>query len=66
MGKYQEAYVQAEQLYDMHKLVKKKDHEVFGQIFTEMSKAELGLGNANKALEYAQKTLIRDKVRENS
>ncbi|WP_341751193.1 tetratricopeptide repeat protein [Candidatus Tisiphia endosymbiont of Piscicola geometra] len=68
LGKYKEAYVQAEQLYDMHKLVKKKDHEVFGQIFTEMSRAELGLGNIRKALEYAQKAkniFINDPTKKN-
>lgn len=55
LNQYQEAYVQAKQVYDMHKPVKKEGHEVFGRIFTQMSKAELGLGNAQEALGYAQK-----------
>jgi len=68
MGKYQEAYEQAQQLYKMYKPVKQEDHEIFGRIYVQMSRAELGLGNSNKALDYAQKAkniFIHDKSRNN-
>ncbi|WP_367363994.1 tetratricopeptide repeat protein [Candidatus Tisiphia endosymbiont of Nedyus quadrimaculatus] len=68
LNQYQEAYAQAKQVYDMHKIVKKEDHEVFGRIFTQMSRAELGLGNAQEALGYAQKAIvifINDSARSN-
>ncbi|HJD67246.1 MAG TPA: tetratricopeptide repeat protein [Rickettsia endosymbiont of Bembidion lapponicum] len=55
LGKYEEAYSQAQQIYDMNKLVKKENHLIFGRVFTQMSKAKLGLGNAKEALEYAEK-----------
>ncbi|WP_375330742.1 tetratricopeptide repeat protein [Candidatus Tisiphia endosymbiont of Oplodontha viridula] len=57
LGKYNEAYEQSQQLYDMHKSVKKEDHEVFARIYTQMSRAILGLGNTQEALEYAQKAI---------
>ncbi|WP_341754357.1 hypothetical protein [Candidatus Tisiphia endosymbiont of Dioctria rufipes] len=68
LNQYQEAYAQAKQVYDMHKIVKKEDQEVFGRIFTQMSRAELGLGNAQEALGYAQKAIvifINDSARSN-
>ncbi|WP_341788350.1 MULTISPECIES: tetratricopeptide repeat protein [unclassified Rickettsia] len=55
LGKYEEAYSQAQQIYDMNKLVKKENHLIFGRVFTQISKAKLGLGNAKEALEYAEK-----------
>ncbi|HJD62719.1 MAG TPA: hypothetical protein LFW14_04025 [Rickettsia endosymbiont of Degeeriella rufa] len=39
----------------MNKLVKKENHLIFGRVFTQMSKAKLGLGNVKEALEYAEK-----------
>lgn len=68
LGKYQEAMSQAKELYEMHNVVTIKDHEVFARIYTQMSRAELGLGNTNKALEYAQKAtsiFINDPSRPN-
>ncbi|WP_341762354.1 tetratricopeptide repeat protein [Candidatus Tisiphia endosymbiont of Melanophora roralis] len=58
LGRYQEAYVQIQQLYDTHKLVTKEHCEVFGRIFTQMARSELGLGEINKALEHAKKAII--------
>lgn len=55
MVNYEGAYSQAQQIYDMHKLVKKENHLIFGRVFTQMSKAKLGLGNAKEALEYTEK-----------
>ncbi|WP_342278545.1 hypothetical protein [Candidatus Tisiphia endosymbiont of Myopa tessellatipennis] len=69
LGQYKDSYAQTEQLYNMCKSSKKDDHEVFGRIFTEMSRAELGLGNIRKALEYAQKAkniFINDPTKKNA
>jgi len=52
LSKYEEAYKQAQMLYDMHKPVKREDHEIFGRIYTQMAKSELGLGKIDKALEH--------------
>lgn len=68
LGKYQEAMSQAKELYEMHNVVTIKDHEVFARIYTQMSRAELGLGNTNKALKYSQKAtsiFINDPSRPN-
>ncbi|WP_342278547.1 tetratricopeptide repeat protein [Candidatus Tisiphia endosymbiont of Myopa tessellatipennis] len=68
LGKYHEAYEQLQQLYEMHRSVNKEYQEIFARIFTQMSRAELGLGNTNKALEYAQKAttiFINDPSRAN-
>ncbi|WP_367364160.1 tetratricopeptide repeat protein [Candidatus Tisiphia endosymbiont of Nedyus quadrimaculatus] len=68
LSQYKEAYAQVEQLYNMHKPSKKDDHEVFGRIFIQMSRAELGLGNTNKALDCASKAktiFINDPARPN-
>jgi len=68
LAKYQEAYAQVKQIYDMNKPTKKEDNSVFGYIFTEMSRAELGLGKAKEALEHAQKAkaiFINDPTRPN-
>ncbi len=69
LGKYQEAMDQAKKLYEMHITVTRADNEIFGQIFCQMSRSELGLGNTNKALEYAQRSkniFINDPSRPNS
>ncbi len=55
LKKYQEAYDQIRQVYNMHKSSKNEGHIVFGQIFTQMSRAQLGFGNAKEALDYAKK-----------
>lgn len=57
LGRYKEAYSQAEQLYNMHKPVKTKDHEIFGRIYTQMAKSELGQGEIDKAVSYASKAV---------
>jgi tetratricopeptide (TPR) repeat protein len=51
LGRYEEAYAQAQQLYEMHKPVKQESHEVFGRIYIQMAKSELGLGKIKEALE---------------
>ncbi len=69
LKKYQEAFAQTEQLYRMCKPSKKEDNEVFGRIFTQMSRAQLGLGNAKEALDYAKKAraiFINDPSRPNN
>ena len=57
LNKYNESYAQAEQLYNMHKPSKKEDHEIFGRIYTQMAKAELGLGDIDKASDHITKSL---------
>lgn len=57
LKKYQEAYNQAAQLYKMHKPTKQEDHEIFGRIYTQMARSELGLGNINNALDYVKKAI---------
>jgi tetratricopeptide (TPR) repeat protein len=57
LHKYNESYAQAEQLYNMHKPSKKEDHEIFGRIYTQMAKAELGLGGIDKASDHITKAL---------
>ena len=57
LGEYQKAYFQAEQLYNMHKPNKKEDHLIFGRIYIQMAKSELGLGNINKAYDYITKAI---------
>ncbi|OZG31476.1 tetratricopeptide repeat protein [Rickettsia endosymbiont of Culicoides newsteadi] len=69
LGKYQKAYSQIQKLYDISGHLKKEEHVVFGKIFTQISILELGLGNANKALEYAKKAkmiFINDPTRLNN
>jgi tetratricopeptide (TPR) repeat protein len=57
LGRYEEAYAQVQQLYEMHKLVKKESHEVFGRIYIQMAKSELGLGKIKEALEHVTKSI---------
>ncbi|WP_341748772.1 tetratricopeptide repeat protein [Candidatus Tisiphia endosymbiont of Sialis lutaria] len=57
LGKYPEAYVQAQQLYDMHKPVKSEEHEIFGRIYTQMAKSELGMGKLDQASEHVNKAI---------
>ena len=63
MGNYQEAYKQARQLYNMHSS-KNDDHIIFGRIYTQMAKSELGLKKINESLEHISKALkifLKDK-----
>jgi len=57
LDQYKEAYAQAQQLYEMHKLVKREDHEVFGRIYTQMAKSELGLGKIDEAMDHITKAI---------
>ncbi|MEG8230783.1 hypothetical protein O6R16_07210 [Candidatus Rickettsia tasmanensis] len=38
-------------VYDMNKSSKKEENQVFGRIFTQKSRAKLGLGDVTEALE---------------
>jgi len=57
LGEYQKAYTQAEQLYNMHKPSKKENHLIFGRIYTQMARAELRLGDIDKASDHITKAL---------
>ncbi len=57
LGKYKEAYTQAEQLYSMHHPTKEGDHEIFGRIYTQMARSELGQGKIQEATEYIDKAI---------
>ncbi|MCC8377131.1 MAG: tetratricopeptide repeat protein [Rickettsia endosymbiont of Graphium doson] len=57
LGKYQEALNQVEQVYNMQKRVKKETNIIFGRIFTQKAIALFGLGEKDKALEYADKAI---------
>jgi len=57
LSRYQEAYVQTEQLYNMHKPSKREDHQIFGRIYTQMARAELGLGDIDKASDHITKAV---------
>ncbi|MFP3017817.1 MAG: tetratricopeptide repeat protein, partial [Candidatus Tisiphia sp.] len=66
LGRYQEAYVQAQQLYDICKPIKNEDHEIFADIYTEMARSELGLGKIDKASEYINKAIYIFAANENN
>ncbi|WP_342260402.1 tetratricopeptide repeat protein [Candidatus Tisiphia endosymbiont of Metellina segmentata] len=57
LGRYQEAYAQAKQLYDMHKPIKSEDHRTFGYIYRTMARSELGLGKIDEALDHINKAI---------
>ncbi|MDR0329986.1 MAG: tetratricopeptide repeat protein, partial [Rickettsia sp.] len=57
LGRYQEAYAQAKQLYDMHKPIKSEDHRTFGYIYRTMARSELGLGKIDNALDHINKAI---------
>lgn len=57
IARYNEAYAQAKIIHDINKLSKKDNHEIFGRIFTQMSRAELGLGKVREALDYSEKAI---------
>ncbi len=54
---YQEAYEQTEMLYEMHKLVKREDHEIFARIYTQMARSELGLDKIGDSKEHITKAI---------
>jgi tetratricopeptide (TPR) repeat protein len=56
LGRYQEAYAQIRQLYDIHKSTQ-KGHYVFNDIYTQMAKSELGLGKIDKAFKHINKAI---------
>jgi len=58
LGLYKDADTQTWQLYQMHKPVKKEDHEIFGRIYTQMARSALGLGEVNKASDYINKAML--------
>lgn len=65
VGKYNEAFTQVQQLYEMNKN-KKETHEIFGRIFAQMAASELGLGKIDDALIHIDKAiqiLLPDEVR---
>ena len=57
LGKYKEAYDQAQQLYEMHKSNKKEDHLIFGRIYAQMARSELGIGDVSKAFDCINKAI---------
>jgi hypothetical protein len=57
LEKYQDAYDQALQLYKMHKPTKNDDHEIFGRIYTQMARSELGLGKKTSAADHITKAI---------
>jgi tetratricopeptide (TPR) repeat protein len=57
LGRYQETYTQAKQLYDMHKPIKSEDHRTFGYIYRTMARSELGLGKIDNALDHINKAI---------
>ena len=57
LNEYKEAYGQALQLYKMHKPTKKEDHLIFGRIYVQMARSELGLGNLDKASDHINKAI---------
>ena len=57
LGYYKEAYLQIKQLYEMYAASKKEDHEIFGRIYTQMARSELGLGEVDNASEHVTKAI---------
>ena len=58
LGKYNEAYNQAKQLYEMHKPTKQENHEIFARIYTQLARSELGLGQVDEALKSITKAIV--------
>ncbi|MDD9338007.1 MAG: tetratricopeptide repeat protein [Rickettsiaceae bacterium] len=56
LGRYQEAYDQIRQLYDIQKSIQKGSY-VFSRIYTQMAKSELGLGKVDKAFKHINKAM---------
>ncbi|WP_375331338.1 tetratricopeptide repeat protein [Candidatus Tisiphia endosymbiont of Oplodontha viridula] len=67
LGRYQEAYAQAQQLYNTHKKLIGYDSDIkFSCIYTEMAKSKLGLGKVYKASEYINKAILLAEENNNS
>lgn len=63
LEKYNEALPLLNEVYNMKKPKEKEEHQIFGRIYTQISRIKLGLGDTNEALEYAKKakaTFISD------
>ena len=66
LQKYQEAYIQIGILQEMHKSSKKVDHLVYGRIFTQMARAELGQKKIKEAMNHITQAitiLLADEIR---
>lgn len=66
LERHQEAFSEAEQLYNMHKSTKKDDHLIFGRIFTQLAKSELGLKKIDEAFNHIAKAIsifLADEIR---
>ena len=57
LGLYKDAYAQAQQLYKMHRPVKKETHEIFARVYTQMASSELGLGKIEEAKNHITKAI---------
>ncbi|WP_341760915.1 tetratricopeptide repeat protein [Candidatus Tisiphia endosymbiont of Thecophora atra] len=67
LGRYQEAYAQAQQLYNTSKKLIGYDYDIkFSCIYTEMAKSKLGLGKVYKASEYINKAILLAEENNNS
>ena len=69
LGRYQEAHAQEEQFLNMHKSSNKKNSDIFGRIYTQLARSELGLGHKDKAKSYIKEAIglfISDKNRSTS
>ncbi len=66
LGRYQEAYTQAQQVYNIYKPIKNEDNEIFANIYTEMARSILGLNKVEQAYEYIKKAISIFLASENS
>ncbi|WP_341757409.1 tetratricopeptide repeat protein [Candidatus Tisiphia endosymbiont of Ditula angustiorana] len=57
LDRYQEAYIQAQQVYNIHKHIKNENNEIFANVYIKMARSELGLGKVDKASEYINKAI---------
>lgn len=57
LQEYQEAYMQVQDVYNMHKPIKKEDHLIFGRIYTQMARSKLGEGYYIEAWDYINKAV---------
>jgi tetratricopeptide (TPR) repeat protein len=57
LGRYEDADSQVAQLMHMHKLSNKKNSKVFGRIYTQLAKSELGLGVVGKAAPHIKEAI---------
>jgi tetratricopeptide (TPR) repeat protein len=57
LKKYQRAHVQLKQLYNLYKSYKKEPPEIFGCIYIQMARSELGLGKLEQASEHINKAI---------